>query len=1051
MRSPVCCEPVGLIFCEQCQTHSPRPCYAHARITPDKLVIPYSVASLPESLYLHAAVDDDSEKAVFAREIIPALTIFGPLMGSVTSIKPAECAFACGNAENEELRYFQLDSDHTSNWMKHVRFASSPQECNLAVFEMPQSVPFWQPSNGALRLGMVIFVTIRAILPNEELKIAYSWDYATRIRRGCLGNTATGNITRTAANISSGLPADNALTDNHSSSFINFDVSITANGNVLMGLPAILPDRADASSECTDAELVSDFETGNDFLPLVDDCFAEADDMDTGTAFDTEDSALMGRITAASPVDNDGTVSEMPVRHPEKCSDLPLGVNNETDCSEILHASQDNLKTKKHLQSRKKGKCLVCGKQYFNLVFHLSTTHTEEDVRAVDDACFICHRKFKSTTWLARHLKTVHRRISPPDETARLAALDYIRRTGFLHYRCAFCSKTFPNEALLNIHAFAHDADNSRPEEQPERKCPACAFTASTFAELIEHTGQHAASRTSRAQKECILCGVHVADLKKHAQSNHPEVLEILRDKWPYECSECSQIFMNVVGLKCHMNLSHQDRRCLYCGFSSHSMKTFTDHVQQHRVNGRFPCRWCGTSYEEYGLLAAHVRDNHRDGEDQFAEMHTDALCDSQLPDELNADEVGAVHTTSNTNESVELAEFIQHIKETSTFSYFCRSCKLHFPIKALLDLHKIHHYADRKELNQRPERRCPVCDFEGAGFSDLMRHTRDHGLRATDKKPCAVCGEHFQHLKTHFRAQHPDIMKRLEESWHFRCEECGERCKCKTTLNLHIKLAHSGFQCLYCAKLFRNQRDLGLHVRPEHSVNGEFPCPSCDKKFRKYPFIKVHYREHHDVTQMEACDICQHVCRAQNQLAQHMKNVHDVQVKVNKFKRGINRKRPPSYRKTPAGGYECPECGKALKSYLSLYMHKQNVHHFGKNQAEWNKMLLSGEIPQKGARPRLQFTCDECGIVVSSYSCLHRHKRWKHVGDYKEKFEKRRAEKKRLGIYTHWKTYKKPRDRMALEDFPYKCDECQLGFIRGIALEKHNATRHPAGNAQQS
>ncbi|XP_055334320.1 zinc finger protein 658B-like [Paramacrobiotus metropolitanus] len=975
-------------------------------------------------------------------------------MGSVSSVKPAECAFACGNAENEELRYFQLDSDQTSNWMKHVRFADNPHQCNVAVFEVPQSVPFGQPASGALSWGMVIFVTIRPILPNEELKVAYSWDYASRYPT----KTATGSIVHGPAAVgvpvTSGLPTNSTLAENHS-----FNLGVTANGNA--DVSPIIPDMEySVMSERTDDEVVSDSENVHDFLPLDDECMVQANLEETeADDTDAEDSEIMDGITTVLSADNhecDDAVSKM--RHPEECPGLPLTNENcepsstcrtvhpEPSSGEIVDTNHDSLKTKKHLQTRKQGKCLVCGQNYFDLVSHVNAAHTEEDIRAVDDACFICHKKFKSNQRVARHFKAVHCRISPPDEAARLAALDYIRRTGFLHYRCAACGKVFTSEALLNVHTFAHDTDKSRHENQPERKCPACTFTATTFAELTEHTGQHA--RKLREQNKCILCGTHVASSRKHIKSYHPEVLKMLRDKWSFECSECSQVFINIGALRCHMNKSHQGRQCLYCRFRTPCVTTFGDHVKQHAVDGSFPCQWCGKSCGEYGLLAAHVRESHRDVADRFAEEYTESLSDSHRPEDFVEKGTAQTASASGAVDSAPLAEFIEHMKETTTFSYFCRSCHLHFSIKALLDLHQIHHYADRTELNQRPERRCPACDFEAACFADLMHHTKEHGLSATDHKPCTVCGEHAQSLKWHFRTKHKDIMTLLEESWQVGCEECGERFKNKTRLDLHIQSAHLGFQCLYCAKLFRKQRDLGLHAWPEHSVNGEFPCTSCDKTFRSYPLARQHYREYHDVTQMKTCDICQHVCRGKKQLAEHMKSAHDVQTRIGKFKRGMKSQRAPFYKKTPTGGCECPECGKVLKSCTSLYLHLRHVHHCGKKVAEWNKMLISGEIPEK---PRLRFSCDECGIVVSSASSLHRHRRWKHVGDYKENFEKRRAEKKRLGIYTHWKTYKKPRDRMALEDFPHKCDVCQLGFMREIALEKHNTTRHQEDIAKQS
>ncbi|XP_055334228.1 uncharacterized protein LOC129585538 [Paramacrobiotus metropolitanus] len=163
------------IYCDQCEQVYVEPCPLHLQTMPDTTAPPYAVASLPEKLYLIRA----EENAVFAKETIPSLTVFGPLVGSISETRPDEFDFVCRNVQDKGLRYFQLDSDETANWMKFVRFADSPAEQNVAVYEVEET-----DESTACRLleTRVMFVTTEDISADEELKLGYSSNYADMIR-----------------------------------------------------------------------------------------------------------------------------------------------------------------------------------------------------------------------------------------------------------------------------------------------------------------------------------------------------------------------------------------------------------------------------------------------------------------------------------------------------------------------------------------------------------------------------------------------------------------------------------------------------------------------------------------------------------------------------------------------------------------------------------------------------------------------------------------------------------------------------------------------------
>ncbi|XP_055334132.1 uncharacterized protein LOC129585470 [Paramacrobiotus metropolitanus] len=158
----------GPIFCAVCQQFLEEPCWFHAKSIPNESVVPFALASLPDILYLDVCTNSCTGKKVLAKGSIPPQTIFGPLVAATAEIRKESTVYAFPSPEDGQLRFFQLDSELFSNWMRYVRFAENPAEENLAVY---------------LRGSQVVFVSLRAIFPGEELKVGYSAKYARTIGR----------------------------------------------------------------------------------------------------------------------------------------------------------------------------------------------------------------------------------------------------------------------------------------------------------------------------------------------------------------------------------------------------------------------------------------------------------------------------------------------------------------------------------------------------------------------------------------------------------------------------------------------------------------------------------------------------------------------------------------------------------------------------------------------------------------------------------------------------------------------------------------------------
>ncbi|XP_055334317.1 zinc finger protein 26-like [Paramacrobiotus metropolitanus] len=1069
------CEPLEQIFCNECLKWTTVPCVSHAERIPDTMVFPYAMASLPSVLYLDIPSDGQSDKAVFAKEPIRSQTVFGPFVSALNVDKPADAAFACGSASQEGLHYFHTESNQTTNWMKFVRFARNATEQNLAAFEVHEDSLLLTPSDAVSPTRThVIFISTKVVLPGEELKVAYSLVYSQTIAsaerqsahptepmmaaepcgqenkdssatvtkrvkpRSQLGPIQIGSIKAVRKLLSMprntgpnpvqhepGLGTGQKLSTNSSGAETVKIIKCSDRTHedldrrekkrkklcdnpwpVLKNMPNFLPPDEDVvvnsqndlaiaivrAISPTDAPEVDD---------VITDSFDAAGESATIPVFPLETDDSFGITSPGVPVKEDHPVDELDVM-----------------------AEMQSLKTRAHLASRKKGLCLVCGERVQDLPDHLDKTHTEEDVQAVNDACFFCHQKFhtnKPQRSLATHLSIVHpAKATVPDEATGAAALEFMQRTGFLNYKCAECVFIFPTKPLLDLHMFTH---NSALVDRPERKCPGCPFVGETFAGLVKHTVQHRAKRKG-GKIPCPLCGVGVVGSPRgHMEKHHPEALDMIVEKWKLECPECRKKFDQSGALGQHVHERHKGWQCVYCGYSDwKGWQGFHEHIATHMEEKALPCLLCDLSFKEYWKLCVHIRDCHGADATEYADTvaGNDAIpTPKSVPPEL-----------------VERA--IELMRETEVFYCSCRECRRSFVSFDVLDLHQLQHEPPGS-WDGDPRRQCPACAFHAGSCAELVQHTAQHRLNRFDAHPCLICGETVKRMRGHVAEKHPAEMQRITENWEFQCPDCDYKFKNRGTMEIHIKSLHKGFQCWYCAKVFYNSKQIGSHVMV-HSVNGRYPCPACEKVFPRYPLFNNHYRKCHDATRTKKCSLCPMVFCGEDDLDDHMTTCHDAAVD----KTGTKTKKPAAGKtaaKTEKPGTTstslCDVCGERFKNYFNMYYHKITVH-LGRN-------------PNLKQKPKVRTQCDECQQLFASALTLMTHKKWVHLGVCREKDRKMRlrAERKAAGIPNP--RYVKPRDRIAYEDFKHKCEECRLGYAWAISLLKHNESRHPEKIIQQT
>ncbi|XP_055334129.1 zinc finger protein 287-like isoform X1 [Paramacrobiotus metropolitanus] len=404
------------------------------------------------------------------------------------------------------------------------------------------------------------------------------------------------------------------------------------------------------------------------------------------------------------------------------------------------------------------------------------------------------------------------------------------------------------------------------------------------------------------------------------------------------------------------------------------------------------------------------------------------------------------------------------------TYRFVCWECSVHFKDENLLKLHKLQHAETSGEAAGSHD--CPVCDRIFGKLQNLLMHVLDHSVKAAQithfiptADPSIMCFASKSAAPMDVLAQSHDGH---ELCFMYSCglNNCGLRFCTEAMADLH-QLSHNlpdDYQgdtvCAGCNYVAANAGDLLKHVgRHAAKANDRKLCRVCgDFVELMVEHVRSVHKEHY--LQYEArltlfCDQCEKRFRTPIHLATHKAcapehrslEVLGCLVCAQQFPSSLLLH--AHIKKEHTTGLTCMICQKSYSKYLNLQQHSKThkeVHVCNICGAVFrSKYYLVQHEPVH--RSDYSFKCDLCDKTFKRSSNLWQHKMIVHTDKVRKQRKAKREEMRRKGVVSK---YKCPRQRMRFEEFPYKCEECRLGWMLLGNLQQHQRKKHSQSVASE-
>ena len=293
----------------------------------------------------------------------------------------------------------------------------------------------------------------------------------------------------------------------------------------------------------------------------------------------------------------------------------------------------------------------------------------------------------------------------------------------------------------------------------------------------------------------------------------------------------------------------------------------------------------------------------------------------------------------------------LMHVKqenEIQSYKYAKFQCKICQKILTTNSILKTHKKTHQKQQCKVCNRKCSPKSFE--------KHMKSHQNEKSERKfKCKICFQKFwtnqqlyKHVKGHSKRFQCDL-----------CENYSAAFKRDIMKHLNLHLVQGQYKCLFCRKLFEDQKSFRFHSRQIHGdpknriglTKADLSCRTCGKKFDDVNARRSHEIFHGEKVQ---CKICDKKYKP-GYLLKHIK-MHELKKKEKRI--------------------ECKICLKKFYTKSNLYCHMQTHNKNLKcDLCEYRAGKITELRQHMSKHTKLKlFKCENCSKVFKTAKNLNRH-----------------------------------------------------------------------------
>ncbi|CAL8143455.1 unnamed protein product [Orchesella dallaii] len=346
----------------------------------------------------------------------------------------------------------------------------------------------------------------------------------------------------------------------------------------------------------------------------------------------------------------------------------------------------------------------------------------------------------------------------------------------------------------------------------------------------------------------------------------------------------------------------------------------YEEWLQVHlKTHGKWDCTLCPAEFGKAHELAVHELDEHKN-----------------MPP--------ATEASATNEETMEMTKKMQNMAKKP---FSCTRCYKAFDKKGRQISHFVHDHLGipRCTALETVKVKCEIC-----------------------KKPLDAATS-VNVMKRHIQSQHN--VEGMDPTAISKCTICQAPFRLRQYLTMHMRLVHKqtpNYKCPHCGKAnFRNHNAFLGHLRQVHKgkpsgLVGAFECDICKDRFSNEPRLREHLRSHVDDDKLVfTCETCQKTFSKRVNLNNHVRNVHEQ----------------------PKKTWHCEKCAKVFKTKAKLDQHTSYTHtdpsqwkfgcpEEGCGKRCWSRQKLTEHIrTHTKERP---FICDFCGEAYRFRQYLRTH-----------------------------------------------------------------------------